>query len=62
MKEFTLKIFYSNYYGNYDEFYDYLYSLNGMDNVSLTSFDEYLIIDVFYDEKIILIVMQKRKL
>ena len=52
MKEFSLIIDYSNYYGNYDELFEYLYALNGIEDVVITS--EYLFtIYVKYNEKLI---------
>lgn len=52
MKEFTLIIDNHNYYNDYTELFDYLYSLNGVEDVVITC-DELLTINTKYDEKII---------
>lgn len=52
MKEFTFIIESSNYYNDYSELFDYLYSLNGVEEVTITC-EDLLTIDTKYNEKLI---------
>ena len=50
--EFTITIDGQNFYNDYSELFDYLYSLNGVEDVVITS-DDLVTIDTKYNEKII---------
>jgi copper chaperone CopZ len=52
MKEFTLIVDCYNYFKDYSELFDYLYSLNGVEDVVITT-DDLLAVSVKYNEKII---------